>query len=72
MKIKYDKEGDVLYVKFNSKKIYKTKEIGEDFLIDVDKKGGVVGIEILDYSKQKIKGDLFKISAGKSKITIPV
>jgi uncharacterized protein YuzE len=71
MKITYSKEGDALYVQFNNKKIFKTKEIGDDFLIDVDKKGTLVGIEVLDYSTQKTK-NAFQISAGKEKITIPI
>ena len=69
MKINYSKESDILYVQFNTKKIFKTKEIGEDFLIDVDKNGALVGIEVLDYSTQKTK-DAFHISAGKEKIAI--
>ncbi|MDO8582807.1 MAG: DUF2283 domain-containing protein [bacterium] len=69
MKITYNKESDILYVQFNTKKIFKTKEIGEDFLIDVDTKGTLVGIEVLDYSTQKTK-DAFQISSGKEKIAI--
>jgi len=72
MKISYNKEGDVLYVKFNNKKIYRTKEIGEDFIVDVDKNGAVVGVEILDYSTQKPQQKAFQVSAGKQKIAIPV
>ena len=72
MKIDYDKEGDVLYVKFNDKKVYKTKEIGEDFIVDVDKNGAVVGVEILDYSTQKPKQRAFQVSTGKQRIAIPV
>lgn len=69
MKINYNKEGDILYVQFNTKKVFRTKEVGEDFLIDVDKNGALVGIEVLDYSTQKTK-DLFQISMGKEKIAI--
>lgn len=72
MRVNYDKEGDLLYIKLNNNKIYKTKEIGDDFLVDVDKNNNIVGIEILDYSKQKTKSDLFQISTDKEKITIPV
>lgn len=71
MKINYDKEGDVLYIKINNKKIFKTKEIGEDFLIDVGNNSEIVGIEVLNYSKQKEK-NLFRISFGKKRIAIPV
>ncbi len=70
MKINYDKEGDILYIRLNHKKIHRTKEIGDDFLIDVDKKGGIVGIEVLEYSHQKPQKDLFKVSTGDKKIAI--
>ena len=72
MKINYDKEGDVLYIKFNNKKITSTKENGDDFLVDVDDNNDIVGIEILNYSKQKPRKNLFQVSAGKEKISIPV
>lgn len=71
MKVSYDKEGDILYIKLNNKRIYKTKEIGSDFLIDVSKNSDIVGIEILDYSKQKSRKDRFQISTGDKKIAIP-
>ncbi len=72
MKISYDKEGDVLYVKFNNKKIHRTREIGEDFIVDVDKNGTVVGVEVLDYSTQKPKQRAFQISTGKQKMAISI
>jgi uncharacterized protein YuzE len=50
MNIKYDRRADALYLKFNTEKIVTTKEKGE-YLVDYDKKGEIVGIEILQYSK---------------------
>lgn len=50
MKIKLDKKTDALYIRIKSGKIHKT--IAENsFLIDIDKKGGLVGVEVLNYSK---------------------
>ncbi len=50
MEIKLDKAVDALYIKIKKGKVHKT--IARDaFLIDVDKKGGLIGIEVLNYSK---------------------
>jgi uncharacterized protein YuzE len=51
MKMTYQKFGDLLYIKAKKAKIFKTVPISEDIVVDVDKKGGIVGIEILFVSK---------------------
>ena len=70
MKIEYDKEADALYVEFSKSKIYKTREESDNFLVDVDKKGNVVGIEVLNASKIAPKKKL-SVSIGERKISIP-
>ncbi len=52
MKIKYDKEVDVLYIVFNENKIKESDENKSGIILDYDKKGSIVGIEILDASKR--------------------
>ena len=52
MKVKYDKEVDVLYFVFSENKILETDEDKPGIILDYDKKGGIVGIEILDASKR--------------------
>jgi len=54
MKVKYDKEVDVLYISLSEKKIKESDESKPGVIIDYDKDGAVAGIEILDASK-KIK-----------------
>jgi uncharacterized protein YuzE len=50
MKIKFDKTADSLYLSLKKAKVHKTVEDGL-VLMDVDKKGGLIGIEILNCSK---------------------
>jgi uncharacterized protein YuzE len=71
MKIKYDKEIDALYILLNKGKVQKTLE-KDGFLIDVDKKGHPVGIEILNYSKVSPTKERFQVSSGARRILIPV
>jgi uncharacterized protein YuzE len=72
MKIKYDKEGDVLYIKLNNKKIYRTKEIGSDFLVDVSQNGSIIGVEILDYSQKISPKERSKTSTGRQRIPVSI
>ncbi len=53
MDIKYDIMADAVYVNVGSGKVAKTIKTEERFLVDVDNKGNVVGIEILDASSQQ-------------------
>lgn len=70
MKIEYDKEADALYVELNKNKIYKTREESDNFLVDVDKNGNVVGIEILNASKITPLEKL-SVLVGEKRILIP-
>lgn len=52
MKITYDKKVDAAYIKLNDKSAYRvSKKITDDVLADYGKDGTVVGIEVLDASK---------------------
>ena len=50
-KIEYDKTTDALYVYHGSGKVHKTLKLNSRVLFDVDKKGKILGIEVLDASK---------------------
>ena len=52
MKATYDKEADAMNIRVKSGKVYKTLEISDSILVDVDKKGRALGIEILFVSAQ--------------------
>ena len=51
MKVKYDKLVDVLYIVFSDEKIIESDEDKPGIIIDYDKNGAIVGIEVLDASK---------------------
>jgi uncharacterized protein YuzE len=50
MQIKIDTIADALYIKLRKGKIAKTKDNG-DHLADYDKKGKLIGFEVLNFSK---------------------
>ena len=47
----YDKESDTLTLTLKKQKIYESEEISEDIIVDYDRKGNIVSIEILEGSK---------------------
>lgn len=57
MKITYDKKVDAMYIKLRKGHYDHSKKVTDDILVDVSKKGEVLGLEILDASKNigKIK-----------------
>ena len=66
MRITYDESVDAMYIKLNEKLVYKTsKKITDDVLIDYSKDGKVMGVEVLDASKNA----LFPLN---KKTTIPI
>ncbi|MDO8492577.1 MAG: DUF2283 domain-containing protein [bacterium] len=52
MKITYDKTADAMYIYFNKGRVSKTVQMKDSIVVDLDKKGKLVGIEILDVSSQ--------------------
>lgn len=50
MKITYDKKVDAMYIKLKKGNYDHTKKVTDDILVDVSKKGEVLGLEILDAS----------------------
>jgi uncharacterized protein YuzE len=55
VKVEYDREADILYIKLKESKIIDTKMLGEDVYVDVDKDNNFVGIEIWKASKNAIQ-----------------
>jgi len=54
MKIQYDKIADAMYVCLGvNRKVSKTIELNDRLLVDMDKSGHIIGIEILDASSGK-------------------
>ncbi len=52
MRIRYSKEADALYIRLKETEIGNSDEINEDMIIDYDRDGNVVAIEILNASEK--------------------
>jgi uncharacterized protein YuzE len=54
VKVEYDRESDILYIKFRDSRVKETKMLSEDAYIDIDEEGNPVGIEIWRASENAI------------------
>lgn len=54
MIVEYDRESDILYIKFRDSKIVDTRMLSEDVYVDVGEDGNFVGIEIWRASQNAI------------------
>ena len=54
MKIKYNKEVDVIYLQFSDKEVVESDEDKPGIILDYDIEGNIVGIEILEASNKTI------------------
>lgn len=61
MKISYDPDADAMYIRFKRGKAHKTKEVNDYTLLDYDKAGNVIGVEIL-FVKENMPSLLGKVS----------
>jgi len=52
MNIKFDKEADAIYLKFSDADVAESDEDKPGIIIDYDKDGNIVGIEVLDASQK--------------------
>lgn len=52
MKVKYDKEQDILYFSFSEEPIFESDEEKKGFILDYSSSGKIVGIEVLNASRQ--------------------
>ena len=62
MEISLDLKADALYIKFQAGKFAKNKRIDEDTIIDLDAKGRLLGIEMLNVTKKVSVKDLSDVS----------
>ena len=69
MKIEYSKEVDALYVRLREAKIVDSMDVEEGVTVDLDDKGHIVGLEILDASEKLELSDLVNISIENLPIT---
>jgi uncharacterized protein YuzE len=64
MKIKYDKEADVLYIRLSSLEVSESDQDKPGIIIDYAENGEIVGIEILMASKKvdQVNGVLYELA----------
>ena len=55
MKIQFDKEQDIMRIKFQDSEYEMSREVDDGIVIDIDKKGKIIAIEILDVSDKMSK-----------------
>ena len=61
MKIQYDKLADALYIYLKKGKIKKTVKLKDRLIVDCDKDGKILGLEILEVSSQVSKKEISRI-----------
>ena len=52
MRLRIDKENDVLYLRLNEIEIFESEEVQPGVILDFDENGHIVGIEILNLSRR--------------------
>jgi uncharacterized protein YuzE len=62
MKIEYSKGVDALYIRLREARITDSIDIEEGVTVDIDEKGHIVGLEILDASEKLDISELVNIS----------
>jgi uncharacterized protein YuzE len=51
VRVEYDKQADAMYIWLRKAKYDVSEELAENVVLDLDKKGRIIGIEVLDASK---------------------
>lgn len=51
IRVEYDSKADALYIWLRKARYEISEELAENVIIDLDKRGRIIGIEILDASK---------------------
>jgi uncharacterized protein YuzE len=64
MKTTYDRDADALYIRFADQPVAESEEVRPGVVIDFDRDGRMVGVEILDASQHvSVGADLAKATA---------
>lgn len=53
-RVTYDPVADALYVKVRDSEVIDSIEVRENVIVDLNKNGEVVGVELINFSKSKI------------------
>jgi len=52
--VRYDRVGDVLYIKLKDDRVVESDEVAPGVIVDYNDKGEIVGVEVLWASRRKI------------------
>lgn len=52
MRINYDEADDAMYIRFSESEYYESDEVTEGVILDFDKEGRIIALELLDVSKR--------------------
>ena len=58
MKVHYDEKADAVYIRLRNARYYESDEIKDGVILDYDRKGKIIGIEILDASEHLLPDEL--------------
>lgn len=72
MKITYDEKVDALNVSLRDGVVAKTLEVAPEVLLDFDRKGNTLNIEIIGASEKIGKKNFGKVTVGKKSLNIPI
>lgn len=61
MEISYDKDADAVYIELQKGEFAKNKKIDDFTILDLDDKGNILGIELLEVSKRLPKESLSEV-----------
>ena len=61
MKVRYDREVDILYIRLTDSSIEQSDEDRPGMVIDYDAEGMIVGLEIMNASKQMAQPNLVEL-----------
>jgi len=68
MRVKYDEQVDALYIRLKETPYHESDEIKEGFIIDYDKDGNIIGIEIIDASEYLTSDELATVKFDISRV----
>jgi uncharacterized protein YuzE len=61
VQVEYDQKADAMYIRLRKAKYDISEELAENVILDLDKNGKIIGIEILEASKNLSKDIITKI-----------
>jgi len=62
MEITFDKDADAVYIQFFSGDFASNKKMDDDTILDLDERGNILGIELLNVSKRISKDFLSEVN----------